>query len=85
MNGGSLPFWGLVRAKYAGSRHPSCLLLVDGLLARGGKESGLRKRGRKGGGKRPYCRLPNNFSRNGLRAPQRYQPLSLGRPYDGDL
>ena len=44
-------FWELVRAKYAGSRYPSCLSFVHDLLACGGTELGLRKGGREGSGK----------------------------------
>ena len=35
----------------AGSRNPSCLSLVDDLLARGGAELGLRNGGREGSSK----------------------------------
>ena len=80
MDGGSVLLWGLVRANYARSRHPSCLSLVDSLIARSGAELGLRNGGREENGKVVVWKTASAAT-----AFRRLRPTSLRGPPDGEL
>lgn len=77
MNGGSIQFWGIVRAKCAGSCLPSCLSRIDGLLASGGTDLCLQMEWREESGNVVVWKIAsaaNTFGRLRLSNPLGLRP-----------